>query len=165
MTATRGPPRRRSVKCGEMIAFRRRSKGLDIVTAIPVDSAVDEVSIQGQVHAAGFRSVYEPAAVVTNWGPEKLSDWFVQRRRINAGHIASARWDGYRPATMNTRRIMSALRADPLARTHKVWLLGVIALEAMARARGRVDVMRGREHRVWKIATTTKRPIEQESIR
>jgi cellulose synthase/poly-beta-1,6-N-acetylglucosamine synthase-like glycosyltransferase len=149
-------------KCGELIAFRRALNGEPVVPAIPVDSAVDEVSIQALAHAAGLHSVYVPEAVVRNWGPMTVGDWFRQRRRINAGHILSAR-EGYVPATMDGRAVMSMIWKHRLGFGRPHWLASVVVLEMAARFRGRMDVARGHGHAVWEVATSAKRPIEGEA--
>lgn len=151
-------------KCGELIAFRRALDGRPVVPAIPEESAVDEVSIQALAHDAGLRSLYVPEAVVRNWGPATVADWFRQRRRINAGHILAAR-EGYRPATMDGRTVLSLIWTHRLGFHRPHWLAAVVALEAAARLRGRIDVARGHGHAVWQVATTTKRPLEREATR
>ena len=150
-------------KCGEMIAFRRRVGERWLVPAIPVDSAVDEVSIQSLIHQAGLRSCYEREAIVQTWGPSTLGDWFIQRRRINAGHIVSAR-QGFTPSTMSVRTILKAFARDPLARRRPLWVAATIFLEGLARAAGRFDLARGQGHTVWRVANSTKRAIELRPI-
>ncbi len=150
-------------KCGEMIAFRRSAAGRPLVPSIPVDSAVDEVSIQAIIARAGLRSVYAPQAIVRNWGPASLRDWLKQRRRINAGHILSAR-QGYSPITMHGSVILRFALRDREALRHPGRLATVALLEVAARAFGRLDVARGRSHTVWQVAQSTKRPIPQETV-
>jgi cellulose synthase/poly-beta-1,6-N-acetylglucosamine synthase-like glycosyltransferase len=150
-------------KCGEMIAFRRTHRGAPVVTAIPTASAVDEVSIQAIAREAGFRSVYEPRAIVRNWGPDGLRDWMRQRRRINAGHLLSSR-EGYHPSTSSSLMAVRALLSDRQGWSRPHWLVTVAALEAAAKVAARVDVSKGEVHTVWRVAESTKRPIEQESV-
>ena len=150
-------------KCGEMIAFRRIHRGLPLVAAIPESSAVDEVSIQAIAREAGLRSVYEPRAIVRNWGPDTVSQWMRQRRRINAGHLLSAR-EAYSPSTFSSALALRALLNDRPGRRRPHWLVGLAALEMAAKLAARFDVSRGDVHTVWRVAESTKRPIEQESI-
>ena len=149
-------------KCGEMIAFRKRLDGRAVVSGIPADSAVDEVSVQAMVREAGLGARYVPDAVVRNWGPATVTDWLKQRRRIAAGHILAVR-EGYRPSTMSTRVVLTALARDPMARRRPHRAAAVVAMEAAGRLLGRLDVARGRSHTVWKTAETTKRAIEGEA--
>ncbi len=150
----------RSPKCGEMIVFRRRIGERWLVPAIPVDSAVDEISVQALIHQAGLRSHYNGDAVVHTWGPSTLRDWFAQRRRINAGHIVYGKL-GYMPNTMKVRWIIRSFARDRQLRRRPLWTVGVIAIEAAARVAGRWDLSRGNNHTVWKVASTTKRSMEQ----
>jgi biofilm PGA synthesis N-glycosyltransferase PgaC len=149
-------------KCGEMIAFRRMHGARPLVTAIPADSAVDEVSIQAIARQAGLGSAYEPRAIVHNWGPDSISQWMRQRRRINAGHLLAAR-DGYHPSTASMGMAMRALLSDREGRAKPHWLVALAVLEGTANLAGRIDVLRGDAHTVWRVAESTKRPIEQES--
>lgn len=149
-------------KCGEMIAFRRNAGGRPLVPSIPVDSAVDEVSIQAIIATAGLRSAYASGAIVRNWGPSSLRDWCRQRRRINAGHILSAR-QGYSPITMQGSVVLRFALRDGAALRHPGRLAVVALLEVAARAFARLDIARGRSHAVWQVAKSTKRPIPQET--
>lgn len=72
---------RQAPKLGEIVAFR------NVVPSIPLDTAVDEISIQALVSQLGYRLVYEPRAVVYNRGPATVRDFLRQRRRIYAGHL------------------------------------------------------------------------------
>ena len=139
-------------KMGEMVAFR------NVVNRIPDDSAVDEVSIEAEVQRQGFRLKYVPDAIVRNKGPETISDFLKQRRRIHAGHLAARGMTGYAPATMRLTRVGWVFLADALKRPGRLpWSLGTAALEATGRALGTYDhYVTGRSHAVWEIAVTTK---------
>lgn len=144
-----------SPKLGEVVAFR------NIVPSIPVDTAVDEISIQALIQQLGYRLVYEPEAVIYNHGPATVKDFLRQRRRIYAGHLHVQRQQGYEASTMSLGRIAKALLgsgsfSSPRAAT---WTAGAIALEATARGLGHYDYARRRSHQVWETAVTTKRPV------
>lgn len=70
-----------SPKLGEMIAFRK------VFEQIPPQSAVDEASIEAQIREQGYKLIYVSDAIIHNKGPETLSDFIKQRRRIAAGHL------------------------------------------------------------------------------
>ena len=53
-------------KLGEVIAFR------NVISGIPVDSAVDEISIQALISQLGYKLLYKPNCVVYNKGPVKI---------------------------------------------------------------------------------------------
>lgn len=141
-----------SPKMGELIAFR------NVVAGIPEDSAVDEVSIESAVIAKGFRLRYASDAIVRNKGPETISDFLKQRRRIHAGHLAVARQAGYTPATMKLGRVAKHFLADMITSPGQMHVsLGAAGLEALGRTLGAWDYyVARRSHTVWEIAVTTK---------
>ncbi len=143
---------RQSPKLGEIVAFR------NVVPSIPLDTAVDEISIQALISQLGYKLVYEPAAVVYNRGPTTVRDFLRQRRRIYAGHLRVREQQDYSAPTMNTRRVAWALRGSGSFATPRaaVWSIGTIGLEATARALGGYDVMRRHSSAVWEISATTK---------
>ena len=144
---------RQAPKLGEIVAFR------NVVPAIPLDTAVDEISIQALISQLGYKLVYEPAAVVYNRGPTTVRDFLRQRRRIYAGHLRVRERQDYSAPTMDTRRVVRALRGSGSFATPRAaaWSIGTIGLEAAARALGACDVMMRRgSSGVWEISATTK---------
>jgi poly-beta-1,6-N-acetyl-D-glucosamine synthase len=146
---------RSSPKLGEIVAFR------NAVPSIPLDTAVDEISIQALITELGFSLVYEPDAVVYNRGPTSVGDFLRQRRRIYAGHIQIRRQQEYSASTMGSLRILRALRGSGSFTTPRAcaWSVGTIGLEGVARILGRWDALRKRPLHVWEISTTTKREV------
>ena len=142
----------RSPKMGEMIAFR------NVVSRIPDDTAVDEVSIETDISKQGFGFAYVPAAIIRNKGPETVGDFLKQRRRIHAGHLDARKETGYAPSTMSITRVGRAFAADVLSRPERIPAgVSVAALEAAGRLLGTYDhYVAGRSHAVWEIAVTTK---------
>ncbi|HEV2257794.1 MAG TPA: glycosyltransferase [Streptosporangiaceae bacterium] len=148
---------RHSPKLGEMVAFR------NVVPSIPLDTAVDELSIQALITQLGFRLVYEPRAVVYNRGPATVQDFLRQRRRIYAGHLRIRDQQAYSAPTMSAWRAGRALLGSASFSTPQAvtWSIGTVGLEATARALGRYDIVRGRRsHHVWEMCDTTKQQIE-----
>ncbi|MBO0884203.1 MAG: diguanylate cyclase, partial [Mycobacterium sp.] len=148
---------RESPKLGEMVAFR------NVVPSIPLDTAVDELSIQALVTQLGYRLVYEPRAAVYNRGPATVQDFLRQRRRIYAGHLRIREQQAYSAPTMSAWRAGRALLGSESFATPRMalWSLGAIGLEATARALGRYDVAHGhRSHYVWEMCGTTKQHID-----
>lgn len=139
-------------KMGEIVAFR------NVVKRIPEDSAVDEVSIEADVTRQGLKLRYVPEAIIKNKGPETISEFITQRRRIHAGHLAARKIAGYAPSTMSLKRVSRVFIADALSRPARLpWCVGTAALEATGRLLGAYDhYISGRSHAVWKIAVTTK---------
>src|SRR5204863_6446333 len=91
---------RETPKLGEIVAFR------NVVPSIPLDTPVDEISIQALVEQLGYRLVYEPQAIVYNRGPTTVRDFLRQRRRIYAGHLRVADQQGYSAPTMSSARLL-----------------------------------------------------------
>ena len=142
-----------SPKLGEMVAFR------NVVPSIPLDTAVDELSIQALVTQLGYRLVYEPRAVVYNRGPATVHDFLRQRRRIYAGHLRIREQQAYSAPTMSAWRAGRALLGSESFSTPRaaLWSVGTVGLEATARALGLYDIARGRRsHHVWEMCDTTK---------
>lgn len=148
---------RESPKLGEMVAFR------NVVPSIPLDTAVDEISIQALITQLGYRLVYEPRAVVYNRGPTTVRDFLRQRRRIYAGHLRVREQQEYAAPTMSAWRVMRALTGSGSFSTPRaaVWTTGTVTLEALARALGAWDVAARRSRHVWEVCDTTKEHIAE----
>jgi hypothetical protein len=163
-------------KLGELIAFR------NLVRHIPEDTAVDEASIEQLVTSAGYKLAYAPHAVVYNKGPETLSDFIKQRRRIANGHLHLKQTKGYAPSTTSWSQTLKVLttrlgqhigriirlskRARPirlllyLLRELKRagWAIGAMGLEVVARLLGWYDFhIRHKNPVSWETIATTKR--------
>ncbi len=148
-----------SPKLGEMVLLRA-----GIVNALPVESAVDEASLEQLVSAAGYRLAYVEDAIVHNHGPETLREFVRQRRRIAAGHYWLRYVRGYVVATMDTWRVVR-LAASELPITDLrllAYTLGTIGLEAISRALGYYDFRSNDRHIVWKVSETTKAVMTDE---
>lgn len=148
-------------KLGEMVAFR------NVVPSIPLDTAVDELSIQALITQLGYRLVYEPRAVVYNRGPATMQDFLRQRRRIYAGHLRVREQQAYSAPTMSAWRAGRALLGSDSFATPRaaLWSVGTVGLEATARALGLYDIVRGhRSHHVWEMCDTTKQQIQDPDI-
>ena len=150
---------RRSPKLGEVVAFR------NVVSSIPTDTAVDELSLQAAIARRGLRMVYVPEAVVYNKGPMTIRDFLKQRRRIYAGHLLIRAQEKYEASTMSAGAVLRALAANApeFAGTPRqaLWTAGTVGLEALARFQGSRDVKRKRSHYVWQAVASTK-TIEDE---
>jgi poly-beta-1,6-N-acetyl-D-glucosamine synthase len=147
----------RHPKMGELIAFR------NFFHQIPPESAVDEASIEPLIRGQGLQIRYVPEATVLNRGPETLSDFIRQRRRIFAGHIYVRDTLGYRVSTMKALRILWLLVSSPNIKRGWRYILYVppiVALEMYARLAGLVDYrLWRRKHTVWEVVKTTKAAI------
>ena len=141
-------------KLGEVIAFR------NVISGIPINSSVDEISIQALISQLGYQLLYEPACVVYNKGPLTIRDFLKQRRRIYAGHLQTRDRQNYEASTMQASLIARQLIAcrDFTMSTPKqvLWTLGIVVLEGYARLQGYYDYRRKREHHIWQMVDSTK---------
>ncbi len=141
-------------KLGEVIAFR------NVISGIPTNSAVDEISIQALISQLGYQLIYEPKCVVYNKGPINVRDFLKQRRRIYAGHLKVRSQQNYEASTMKVTPIMRQLIAnrDFTLRTPRkaMWTFGTVVLEGYARMQGYMDYTRKREHHIWQMVESTK---------
>ncbi len=141
-------------KMGELVAFRA-----SLIERVSELSVVDEASIEDVVRSKGFDLAYAGDAIVTNHGPERLSEYFEQRRRIARGHYWLDFAFGYRVATLEPglvlRTALGVLREQD--RPGKKAVVAAVATEVAARVAGFFDArILGGKHRTWKQLRTTK---------
>jgi poly-beta-1,6-N-acetyl-D-glucosamine synthase len=145
---------REQPKLGEVIAFR------NVISGIPTNSAVDEISIQALISQLGYKLLYTPECVVYNKGPITVRDFLKQRRRIYAGHLKVRTQQNYEACTMKVSPIARQLFAcrDFTMGSPKqaLWTMGAVMLEGYARIQGHYDYRRKREHHIWQMVDSTK---------
>jgi biofilm PGA synthesis N-glycosyltransferase PgaC len=139
-------------KCGEIIAFR------NIIKNIPNDTAVDEAWIEMAVRKKGFSLRYAPDAVVYNHGPESVSDFLKQRRRIHSGHLHLKEKGGYEVSTMKVSKILKVIpRVVGHSLMELFFFVGAVFLEVYGRFLGAYDFyIKKRNPYVWDMAASTK---------
>ena len=139
-------------KLGEMIAFRR------CFEKIPVESAVDEASIEAEIKVHNLQKKYIPNAIIINKGPENVSDFLLQRRRISAGHYWLMKTKNYKVTSLNPA-ILFKITIDEIisrpASIHKIFF--TMMLEIIGRILGWYDYnVKKKNPFKWEIATSTK---------
>jgi len=141
----------RNPKLGELIALRN-------IARLPHDTAVDEAWMEAIIKSKGFKIVYVPDAIVYNRGPETVSDFLKQRRRIFAGHLHIKRKTGYKLSTMDSFVVLIlTLKNIKFDFRAVVYTPGAILLELMGRALGFYDFyIRKRNPYIWDAIKTTK---------
>jgi len=142
-------------KLGELIAFR------NVIPEIPHDTAVDEASIEAIITEAGYRIHYAKDAVVYNKGPESITDFLKQRRRIMVGHKHLQKTKGYLVSSMKIKHLLSLFRRllgiTPRNLKGTVWTAGAIFLEFFGRLLGDYDYyLKKKNPFAWDIALSTK---------
>jgi poly-beta-1,6-N-acetyl-D-glucosamine synthase len=141
-------------KLGEMVAFR------NIVSELPVNTATDEVALEAKFSALGLRLVYVPEALVYDLGPQTLSDFLLQRRRIFAGHLHIAAEYGYVAASLPVQHLLVLARESIGGYPSLLpWMIGAVLLEMCARVLGRLDFAFGRTLHIWQPVRSTKQVL------
>ena len=140
-------------KMGEMVAFRK------IISEIPQNTAVDEASIEAAVKKLGYQVKYAPEAIVRNRGPENVSDFLKQRRRIQAGHLELRKKEKHKVSTAGLGNILAALFENFYFDWRFFFFTPlVISLEFFARLLGWYDWrFKKKKHSIWEIAESTKK--------
>jgi biofilm PGA synthesis N-glycosyltransferase PgaC len=139
-------------KFGEIIAFR------NVVKKIPNDTAVDEAWIEIAIRKKGFSLHYVPASIVYNHGPESVTDFLRQRRRIYAGHLILKEKIGAKVSTMEVPKILRIMpRLVGFNSKELLFFFGAVLLEVYGRFLGAYDFyVKKRNPYVWDIAASTK---------
>jgi biofilm PGA synthesis N-glycosyltransferase PgaC len=146
-------------KLGELVAFRK-----NLIQRIPNDTAVDEAFIEALIKEKGYELKYVPSAVVYNKGPETISDFLKQRRRIFAGHIHLKKTNGYTPSSMKLNILKLVLESIKFNPKEILWLLGAMLLEFYGRLLGSYDLfIKNKNPFIWDIANTTKDYIPEKT--
>jgi len=140
-------------KLGELVAFR------NFVREIPVDTAVDEASIEAITKEAGYALRYAADAIVRNKGPENIKDFIKQRRRIAAGHKHLLLKQKHEVSTFDSKKILRILiREHSWHLKDTLWTLGAICLELFGRILGYYDFYILKKNPfMWDIASSTKK--------
>ncbi len=142
----------KKAKTGEIVAFR------NVIKKIPVESAVDEASIEAEIQERGYTIAYAPDAVVYMKGPETISDLIKQRKRIFIGHLHLKNTKGYEVSTMSIMRILESFkRIFRMNWKWVTWSLFAVLLESYARLSAMFDfyVLKKNPYK-WEIIRTSK---------
>ncbi len=141
-----------SPKLGEMIAFR------NVIKAIPSQSAVDEASIEAIIQEKGLLLKYVPGAIVYNKGPEKLSEYISQRRRIACGHLWLKENQQYKVASQDSNLLLDIMLKQFLKKPGEwFYLILTVKIEILCRFLGWWDLKVLKKNPFkWDIASTSK---------
>jgi len=132
-------------KLGEMVAFRK------VFKCIPEKTAVDEASIEAIVTACGFECVYVSNATVYNKGPETISDFIKQRRRIAIGHQWLKKNNNYEVTSNNILLLLGLYLAECIRHPKDfLKITATLKIEAYCRLLGFIDFhFRGENPYIW----------------
>jgi poly-beta-1,6-N-acetyl-D-glucosamine synthase len=139
-------------KVGEAIAFR------NLHIQIPTGMQSDEDLVRMDLEKRGYRTVYEPEAVVINKGPETVRDYWKQRTRVNIGERYMKRLFDFDIPTWDNRYLFQAylgfLKDNS---SHVIRMSAAILLEMLARAYASIYVLMDRGDKVmWSMVESTK---------
>jgi len=140
-------------KLGETVAFR------NVIRSIPQNSSVDEAALETLIIQQGYVTKYVPEAIIKNKGPETISDFLKQRRRIYAGHLALRKNSRYEVSTMDGMNIFTLCLKNFIPGWRSVFFTPLaIGLEAYGRFLGWYDfAIKKQESTIWEVATSTKK--------
>jgi cellulose synthase/poly-beta-1,6-N-acetylglucosamine synthase-like glycosyltransferase len=140
----------------------------DIVDSIPAGTVNDDAYIALKVANKGWLISYEPLSRVSIRGPETLSDYFKQRRRVIFGHHQVKKLTGQTP-----QYFVPLLRLDLKRKKNLFYwlfteydifvLLAFIWIELILNSVVMLDSARGKSHSVWSISASTKKGINLKS--
>lgn len=144
---------------GVLFAIRK-----GICDRIPEDIVNDDAYMGVICQKKNYRIVFEEKARAIFRGPESISDYITQRRRVIYGHLKVKKETNVTPMVLESSPL-----EDKIA-IISIWLkknwrnfhyfLVACFLEAIVNILARIDFKKGNSpHKVWKIATTTKKSI------
>ncbi len=144
---------------GEIFALRR-----GVVDRLPPETVLDDSGIALAALHAGYRIAVEPEAIVHIQGARTPRDFMIQRRRNLVGHrqLQDQRAGYSGPPSLafsnGLAESAEALRAV-LARSPRLAFVlpAAVTLEGASRILAWFDWRRGETHRIWEMATSTKK--------
>ncbi|MBI9031842.1 glycosyltransferase [bacterium] len=142
----------KSPKLGEMIAFRR------VFDSIPAESAVDEASIEALINKNILKKIYVADAIIHNKGPEDITGFIKQRKRIETGHIWLKKKHNYKVVSQKKSVLLSLMIEEIKEHPQDIWkILAVMLVESYARLLGKIDYyIKGQNPFTWEIISSTK---------
>jgi cellulose synthase/poly-beta-1,6-N-acetylglucosamine synthase-like glycosyltransferase len=142
----------REPKLGELVAFR------NLPIHIPENIIVDEAYLEYEIRRRGFHLKYAPSSVVINRGPENLTDFICQRKRIFVGHQRLKKEYGYRVSTCKFMNVLpSLIKSIDFWSLDLLKAIGIIILELYSRYKGYTEYLHGENFYIWDVANSTKK--------
>lgn len=137
-----------------------------IVKRIPKGIVNDDAFLAVAAKKKGYRIRYVPQSEVRVFGPQTISDYLKQRRRIIAGHYqvrsATGHFSQYIFYSLLARPKLTLKTLTEYFASTRRFAGGLAAgmIEVTANLLALSDVVRGRSHTVWSISSTTKTATE-----
>ncbi|MEM3769638.1 MAG: glycosyltransferase [Candidatus Bathyarchaeia archaeon] len=144
---------------GVLFAIKR-----GICDKIPEDIVNDDAYMGVICQKKNYKIVFEEKAIALFRGPETIADYINQRRRVVYGHLRVEKETKVAPMILETSPLSDkiAIISRWFKKNWKTlhYLLAACFLEAIVNAMARIDFKKGKSlHKVWKIATTTKKRV------
>jgi len=144
---------------GVLFAIKR-----GICDRIPEDIVNDDAYMGVVCRMKNYKVSFEEKAVALFRGPETISDYINQRRRVIYGHLKVKKETKIAPLVLEASP--SSVKIAIILRWFKKnwnmihYLLAASFLEIAVNILARIDFKKGKNiHKIWKIATTTKRGL------
>ncbi|MEM3565537.1 MAG: glycosyltransferase [Candidatus Bathyarchaeia archaeon] len=149
---------------GVLFAIRR-----GICDKIPEDIINDDAYMGVICQKKNYKIVFEENAIAFFRGPETMADYVNQRRRVVYGHLKVKRETMVAPMVLEASPLSDkiAIISRWFEKNWRVlhYFLAACFLEAIVNIMARIDFIKGNSlHKVWKIATTTKKRIHVQEI-
>ena len=139
-------------KVGEAIAFR------NLHIQIPTGMQSDEDLVRMDLEKRGYRTEYEPKAIVVNKGPDTVRDYWKQRTRVNIGERYMKRLFDFDIPTWDNRFLFQAYLGFLKDNSnHVLRMSAAMVMELLARAYASIYVKMDKGDKVlWSMVESTK---------
>jgi cellulose synthase/poly-beta-1,6-N-acetylglucosamine synthase-like glycosyltransferase len=139
-------------KVGEAIAFR------NLNIQIPTGMQSDEDLVRMDLEKRGYRTEYEPNAIVVNKGPDTVRDYWKQRTRVNIGERYMKRLFDFDIPTWDSRFLFQAYLGFLKDNSnHVLRISAAMVMELLARAYASIYVKLDKGDKVlWSMVESTK---------
>ncbi len=139
-------------KVGEAIAFR------NLNIQIPTGMQSDEDLVRMDLEKRGYRTEYEPNAIVVNKGPDTVRDYWKQRTRVNIGERYMKRLFDFDIPTWDSRYLFQAYLGFLKDNSnHVLRMSSAMVMEMLARAYASIYVKLDKGDKVlWSMVESTK---------
>ena len=133
-----------------------------IVSEIPKNMVNDDAYLAVATKSRGYSIKYIPNAEVSVYGPQTVTDYVAQRRRIISGHHQlhheTGKFSQFLFYSALTRPAVTFRLLVEYFALHRGIRSGISTalIEVVANLLAGLDLVCGRSHLIWRISTTTK---------
>ena len=140
-------------KVGEVIAFR------NVHIQIPTGMQSDEDLVRMDLEKRGYRTEYEPEALVINKGPDTVRDYWKQRTRVNIGERYMKRLFDFDIPTWDNSYLFQAYLGFLKDNSSQIFrMTAAILMELLARVYASIYVKLDKgDKAMWSMVESTKK--------